>query len=70
MGTKVSEFEFIPMNLIWDDIADRDNGDTKLVYAYFELDMGYISIPKARFDMLKTFFAPKSFPDAQNQLFE
>lgn len=58
------------MNLAWNDLTDEDNGYYKLVYAYFELDLGYISIPKAKFDMVKTFFTPRSYPDAQNQLFE
>jgi|LauGreDrversion4_2_1035121.scaffolds.fasta_scaffold873849_1 hypothetical protein len=33
------------MNLEWNQITDEDNGSSKLVYAYFELDLGYISIP-------------------------
>jgi hypothetical protein len=69
-GTKLAQYDLPPMNLEWNPITDEDNGSTKLVYAYFELDLGYISIPKVKFNMLKTFFAPKSFPEGQNQLFE
>ncbi len=45
VGAKLGQYDLTTMNLQWNQITDEDNGSSKLVYAYFELDLGYISIP-------------------------